>query len=80
MREIQLQDSSAHRKMPRVIITLVKGGRNSLLFSSYLQHIEYSNINRFIIIFVLYCIDGVVIAAQCTVTFVRSIALPEFGY
>ena len=29
---------------------------------------------------VLYCINGVVIAAQCTATFFRSIALPEFRY
>ena len=28
----------------------------------------------------LYCIDGVVIAAQCTATFLRSIVLPEFRY
>ena len=29
---------------------------------------------------VLYCIDGVVIAAQCTATVLRSIVLPEFRY
>ena len=29
---------------------------------------------------VLYCIDGVVIAAQWTATFLRSIVLPEFRY
>ena len=29
---------------------------------------------------VLYCINGVVIAAQCTVTFLRSVVLPEFRY
>ena len=29
---------------------------------------------------VLYCIDGVVIAAQCTATFLRSIVHPEFRY
>ena len=29
---------------------------------------------------ILYCIDGVVIAAQCTATFLRSIVLPEFRY
>ena len=28
----------------------------------------------------LYCIDGVVIAAQCTATFLRPIVLPEFGH
>ena len=28
--------------------------------------------------YVLYCIDGVVIAAQCTATFSRYIVLPEF--
>ena len=26
------------------------------------------------------CLDGVVIAAQCTATFLRSIVLPEFRY
>ena len=29
---------------------------------------------------VLYCIDGVVITAQCTATFLRSFVLPVFGY
>ena len=29
---------------------------------------------------VLYCIEGVVIAAQCTATFLRSIVLPELRY
>jgi hypothetical protein len=29
---------------------------------------------------VLYCIDGVVIAAQCTATFLRSIVFPKFRY
>ena len=28
----------------------------------------------------LYCFDGVVIAAQCTATFLRSIVLSEFSY
>jgi hypothetical protein len=28
-------------------------------------------------VFVLYCIEGVVIAAQCTATFSRSIVLPR---
>jgi hypothetical protein len=28
----------------------------------------------------LYSIDGVVIAAQCTATFLRSIVLPEFRF
>ena len=28
----------------------------------------------------MYCIDGVVIAAQCTATFLRSIVLPEFRH
>ena len=28
----------------------------------------------------LPCVDGVVIAAQCTATFLRSILVPEFRY
>ena len=28
----------------------------------------------------LYCIEGVVIAAQCTAIFLRSLVLPEFRY
>ena len=37
---------------------------------------------RFLVILedVLYCNNGVVIAAQCTATFLRSIVLPEFRY
>ena len=39
----------------------------------------YVNIH-FYSVFVLYCIDGVVIAAQCTATFLRSIVIPKFRY
>ena len=30
--------------------------------------------------FVLHCVDGVVIPAQCIATFLRSIVFPEFRY
>ena len=33
--------------------------------------------NHYHNMFVLYCFDGVVIAAQCTATFLRSIGLPR---
>jgi hypothetical protein len=44
----------------------------------------FFNMNKILVLIpysiVLPCIDGVVIAVQCTATFLRSIVLPEFLY
>ena len=32
---------------------------------------------RIIVLYILYCIEGVVIAAQCSMTFSRSVVLPR---
>ena len=51
-----------------------------LLFRNYVAH-DLNDISlKQTSFLVLYCIDGVVIAAQCAATFLRSIVLPEFRY
>ena len=42
------------------------------------EHIKIGSIVLYCI--VLYCIDGVVIAAQCTATFSDPLCSPEFRY
>ena len=46
----------------------------------YLKAFPNEGVNIRVIMFVLYCIDGVVFTAQCTATFLRSVVLPEVRY
>ena len=78
--EVTLEHVSIPSDIVRVLIFRLEDFLNLIHCSSIQKLSFYFNDDRCYYCIVLYFSDAVVIAAQCTANFLRSILLPELRY